>query len=175
VYKGWIKSSLAFQKTIGFSYQGKHHRRNKYYKFFNVEVTDDQYLEMKSKWKHFKEDIQWDLRKKVDEAFGIKEGDLTASILNGKRYFFNRYSNLNYTSKLREWTKNNGLYVYNREKYIYEGYIALKAHIAQDGSTCSEHEQYIEKLTRRCDFDESDIDTYIDDLLIIKNKLKEFK
>jgi hypothetical protein len=169
MYTGWIKCSQEFQRLIGFKFNGKHFRRNTLHKFFNCELTDKQYIKMYLKWKSFNEDIQWHVKKKVTNAHGINEGEMLASILSGKRYFFERYNDLYHESKLQEWTDGYG----GRERYVDERYAALKAHLRSDGTIYSEKREVIWSGDNK-NFRENDIDAYIKDLELIKSKLKEF-
>ncbi|GLI82589.1 hypothetical protein ANABIO32_02760 [Rossellomorea marisflavi] len=172
MYIGWIMCSSNFQKMSGFAYKGKHKRHDNKIKYFDCSVTDKQLKGMKQNWERFKSiDIEWDLKKKVESAHGVKEGDVLVSLLHFDNYFFKKYNNIFRYSKLKEWKTYNGLQYFSDGKYVSEGYIADKTHIRDDCSIYGTTTSQITRNTMEHDFTQSKIDEYITILQEVKEKL----
>lgn len=173
LYKGWIKCSDYFQKMAGFNYISKQKRHGSKVKFFGCAVTDEQLKGMKENWNKFKDvDIEWELEKEVDSAYGIHKGDVLLSLL-GWNYFFNKYDNIRHFSRLREWKTYNGITNFSDGKSVREGYAASKTHIKSDCSVYSTLGERIDKNTLPNHMDTGDIELYISMLGEVKNKLVE--
>lgn len=172
MYKGWIKCSENFQRMAGFNYEGKQKRHGLKWKYFGCEVTDSQLQGMKENWEKLKNaEIEWDLNKKVDSAYGVKEGEVLLDLIGYNHYFFSKYTNITRYSKLKEWKTHNGLYYSSDGKYVSEGFIADRTHIRDDCSVFNTLSVHMSKDTKQCAFDVNKIDLYIEDLQNIKQKL----
>lgn len=173
MYKGWIRSSLKFQETIGFIYQGKEQIRERMFKFTNCEVTEKQLNKMKLLWDKFKGSIEWELKEKINEIYGVKEGEVLASIIGYNHYFFNKFHDIYKVSRLKTWKEYNGLYVTNREKFVCDNIKCIKDHIDKNLVLCDNLGGIISKKEKQHSYNIKDIDNYIECLNKIKKQLIE--
>jgi hypothetical protein len=172
MYTGWIKCSSNFQKMSGFTYENKQSRHGSKIKYFRCKVTEVQLKGMKENWEKFKNtDIEWDLKKKVSSAYGVKDGDTHVSLLHFDNYFFNKYTNIYRYSTLQEWKTYNGLRYFSDGKFVSEGYIADKTHIRDDCSVYDTSTAHIIEDILDHEFTEYKIDEYVAILQDVKQKL----
>jgi len=175
MYKGTIQCSATFAKMVGFKYTKSKKGKGRLIKYFECEVTQDQLDLMRKQWKRWTVDIEWELRKPVEEVYGIKNGDVRASLLNFDRYFFNKWEDLEHKSVLKTWEEYNGLYVTNREKYLHECYVGSKTHIRDDGTTYMTSKGYLGESETRNSYDEARLEEYLEILNGIKGKITTLK